>query len=307
MVYTLTTNPSLDYEMHTQSLITGSVNRSTKESLRAGGKGINVALVLKNLGVDATALGFTAGFTGEQIETELRNLGVNADFIRLKKGISRINVKIESSEETEINSAGPEITQDAVDSLMKKMESLSDGDTLVLAGSIPPSLPKDFYRNILKKTNGKKIMTVVDASKNLLLDSLAEHPFLIKPNDAELGEIFSVEISSEESAIQHTKKLQEMGARNVLVSLGSKGAVLVCENGQVFSCPAPKGKVISTVGSGDSMVAGFIAGFQKSGSFKEALILGISAGSASAFSEGLASAESIEIIRQKVKDSFANS
>ena len=234
MVYTLTANPSLDYEMHTQSLITGSVNRSTKESLRAGGKGINVALVLKNLGVDATALGFTAGFTGEQIETELRNLGVNADFIRLKKGISRINVKIESSEETEINSAGPEITQDAVDSLMKKMESLSDGDTLVLAGSIPPSLPKDFYRNILKKTNGKKIMTVVDASKNLLLDSLAEHPFLIKPNDAELGGIFSVEISSEESAIQHAKKLQEMGARNVLSPLVRRARFLCVRTDKFF-------------------------------------------------------------------------
>ena len=300
MVYTLTANPSLDYEMHTQSLTPGKVNRSTKEFLRAGGKGINVSLVLKNLGVESCALGFTAGFTGSQIEEQLLSFGLHTDFVRLEKGLSRINVKIESGEETEINSAGPEITSDSVDAMMKKIESITDGDTLVLAGSIPPSLPKDFYRSILEKTRGKKIITIVDASKELLLESLSEHPFLIKPNDAELGEIFSVEISSEESAILHAKKMQEMGARNVLVSLGAKGAVLVCEDGKIFSSPAPKGKVVSTVGSGDSMVAGFIAGLQKSGSFKEALISGISAGSASAFSEGLASAESIEKIRAAI-------
>ena len=300
MIYTFTANPSLDYEMHTQSLVPGTVNRSTKESIRAGGKGINVALVLKNLGVPSTALGFIAGFTGEKIESELLNFGLAVDFIKLKKGISRINVKIESDDETEINSAGPEITQDAVDALLKKMDLLSDGDSLVLAGSIPPSLSKTFYRSILEKFNGKKILTVVDASKELLMESLKANPFLIKPNNVELGEIFSAEISTRESAVPYAKKLQEMGAQNVLVSLGADGAILVCKNGEIFSSPAPKGKVISTVGSGDSMVAGFIAGFQNNADFKEAFLTGISAGSASAFSDGLATAESIEEIKKQV-------
>ena len=292
MVYTVTFNPAIDYVVHTGELKAGRTNRSVSEQIYIGGKGINVSIVLAELGVKSKALGFAAGFTGKAIEDGVREKGVETDLVHLKNGFSRINIKIRSSEETELNGQGPKIPADAVGELFKKLDKLEDGDVLVLAGSIPGSMPNDVYERILARLSGKKLKTVVDATKDLLMNVLKYKPFLIKPNNHELGELFGVEPKTEEEIIFYAKKLREMGAVNVLVSMAGDGAVLVDEFGNVHKCGVCKGTVKNSVGAGDSMVAGFIAGFEKGG-YEYALKLGTAAGGATAFSDELAKKDEI--------------
>ncbi len=298
MVYTVTFNPAVDYIVHTKELIPGATNRSDSEEIYFGGKGINVSIVLSELGVKSKALGFAAGFTGEAIEKGVAEKGIDAEFVHLKEGFSRINVKIKSGEETELNGQGPKITDEAIAELFAKLDEIQDGDTLVLAGSIPSSLPADIYERILERLSGKKIRAVVDATKDLLLNVLKYRPFLIKPNNFELGEIFGAEMKSTEDIVNYAGKLKEMGARNVLVSMAGDGAVLLDENGQTHVCGVCRGRVKNSVGAGDSMVAGFIAGCEK-GDYEYALKLGTASGGATAFSEGLAEKEKIfELLEQ---------
>ena len=299
MIYTVTFNPSLDYIVTVKDFKTGVVNRTTEEIIFPGGKGINVSMVLKNLGYESTALGFMAGFTGEAICNLLDKKGITTDFITVEKGVSRINVKLRSNEESEINGQGPEILDTDIQKLYSKLDTLGDGDTLVLAGSIPDVMPQSIYMDIMKHLEGKNIRIVVDATKDLLVNVLAYKPFLIKPNNHELGEIFGVEISDKDDVVMYAKKLQEKGARNVLVSMAGDGAVLVTEDGQEFRAEAPKGKVVNSVGAGDSMVAGFIAGYLSTKEYIEAFKMGVCTGSASAFSEELATkAEVEELLKQ---------
>ena len=299
MIYTVTFNPSLDYIVTVKDFKTGVVNRTTEEIIFPGGKGINVSMVLKNLGYESTALGFMAGFTGEAICNLLDKKGITTDFITVEKGVSRINVKLRSNEESEINGQGPEILDTDIQKLYSKLDTLGDGDTLVLAGSIPDVMPQSIYMDIMKHLEGKNIRIVVDATKDLLANVLAYKPFLIKPNNHELGEIFGVEISDKDEVVMYAKKLQEKGARNVLVSMAGDGAVLVTEDGQEFRAEAPKGKVVNSVGAGDSMVAGFIAGYLSTKEYIEAFKMGVCTGSASAFSEELATkAEVEELLKQ---------
>ncbi len=299
MIYTVTFNPSLDYIVTVKDFKTGVVNRTTEEIIFPGGKGINVSMVLKNLGYESTALGFMAGFTGEAICNLLDKKGITTDFITVEKGVSRINVKLRSNEESEINGQGPEILDTDIQKLYSKLDTLGDGDTLVLAGSIPDVMPQSIYMDIMKHLEGKNIRIVVDATKDLLVNVLAYKPFLIKPNNHELGEIFGVEISDKDDVVMYARKLQEKGARNVLVSMAGDGAVLVTEDGQEFRAEAPKGKVVNSVGAGDSMVAGFIAGYLSTKEYIEAFKLGVCTGSASAFSEELATkAEVEELLKQ---------
>lgn len=293
MIYTVTFNPALDYVVRVDHFALGAVNRTEQESIYYGGKGLNVSAVLWALGYENTALGFVAGFTGEEIERGVEGLGFGADFIRVKKGLSRINVKLKSQEETEINGMGPEITGEDVQLLFEKLDHLTHGDVLVLSGSIPKSIDDDIYERIMETLDGRGVRIVVDATKDLLINVLSYHPFLIKPNNHELGEMFGVTLHSPEEIIQYGKRLQEKGARNVLVSMAGDGAILITEEGEVFRMGVPKGKVKNSVGAGDSMVAGFIAGYMENGSFEHALRLGSAAGSASAFSEGLAGKEDI--------------
>lgn len=300
MIYTVTFNPSLDYIVSVNNFQMGMTNRTDSELLLPGGKGINVSIVLKNLGVENTALGFIAGFTGEEIRREVEKIGVRANFIQVEKGVSRINVKLKSIDGTEINGQGPDISEEKVEELLKKLEALKDGDILVLAGSIPASIPDDIYKNIMKRLAGKGIMIVVDATKDLLLNVLEYHPFLIKPNNHELGEIFKTELKTREDVIPYAKKLQEMGARNVLVSMAGEGAVLIAEDGSEYTASAPKGKLVNGVGAGDSMVAGFLAGWMEKKNYVHAFHMGIAAGSASAFSEYLAKREEIEAVYQNI-------
>ena len=292
MVYTVTFNPAIDYVVHTGEMKLGMTNRSEREEMYFGGKGINVSIVLRELGVDSKALGFTAGFTGEAIEKGLADMGIDTDFVRLENGNSRINVKIKSEEETELNGQGPDIDDDAVAALFEKLETLRDGDTLVLAGSIPSSLPADIYERILAKLAGRDIRTVVDATKDLLLNVLKYKPFLIKPNNHELGEMFGVALSTDADIEKYARKLQGMGARNVLISMAGDGAMLIDETGEKHRCGVCKGTVKNSVGAGDSMVAGFTAGIQN-GDYEYALKLGTAAGGATAFSDGLAQKEKI--------------
>lgn len=300
MIYTVTFNPSLDYIVSVDEFQLGFTNRTSSELILPGGKGINVSTVLKNLGIESTALGFTAGFTGDEIQREVERMGVRAEFIRIKEGISRINLKLKSIDGTEINGCGPVIGPGEVKDLMEKLDNLQKGDALVLAGSIPASLPDDIYRDIMKRLEGRDVMIVVDATKDLLLNVLEYHPFLIKPNNHELGEIFGLELRSRQEVIRYARKLQEMGAGNVLVSMAGEGAVLAAADGCTFDAPAPKGKLINAVGSGDSMVAGFIAGWMEREDYHHAFKMGIAAGSASAFSEYLATREEIETIYHKI-------
>lgn len=293
MVYTVTFNPAIDYVVHTDEMILGATNRSVREEMYFGGKGINVSAVLRELGIDSKALGFTAGFTGEAIEKGLAEMGIATDFVRLEKGNSRINVKIKSSEETELNGQGPHIDDKAVAVLFEKLEELSDGDTLVLAGSIPSTLPSDMYEKILERLTGRNIKVVVDATKELLLNVLKYRPFLIKPNNYELGEMFGVELKTDEEIERYARKLKEMGAVNVLVSMAGDGALLIDEFGKAHRCGVCRGTVKNSVGAGDSMVAGFIAG-TLNGDYEYALKLGTAAGGATAFSDGLAEKEKIE-------------
>lgn len=296
MVYTVTFNPSLDYVMKVDKLKLGQVNRTESELIYPGGKGINVSIVLKNLGIDSKTLGFKAGFTGDAIERLVNDFGCSCDFIKIQDGMSRINVKIKSENESEINGQGPMITQYALGKLFLKLEALEDNDTLVLAGSIPNTLPEDIYENILKRLADKKIRVVVDATKDLLLNVLKYHPFLIKPNNHELGEMFGIVLKTDNDIIQHSIKLQKIGARNVLISMAGDGAILITENGDIYKSVPPKGKVINSVGAGDSMVAGFLAGYITTNDYEKAFKMGLAAGSASAFSEWLATKEQVFVL-----------
>lgn len=294
MIYTVTFNPALDYVVFLDQLKLGDINRATRESIFYGGKGINVSTILNTLGMETTALGFVAGFTGKAIEEGLAAQGMHTDFIHLPEGNSRINVKVKHGDETEINGQGPVITQEAIDALFEKLQALGEDDILVLAGSIPNTLPEDIYERILAALSGKKTRTVVDATKDLLLNVLKYHPFLIKPNNHELGEMFDTVCETREDIEHYAGELQKMGARNVLISMAGDGAILITEDGETIQMGTPKGKVINSVGAGDSMVAGFVAGYLRTGSYKEALKNGTAAGSATAFSEGLASREMFE-------------
>ena len=300
MICTVTFNPSLDYIVSVEDFKLGLTNRTSSELLLPGGKGINVSTVLMNLGIENTALGFTAGFVGDEIIRRLQEMGVTSDFIQIADGISRINVKLKSIDGTEINGAGPVIEENKVEELMKKLEKLGEGDVLFLAGSIPSSMPDDMYEQIMKKLDGKGAMIVVDATKDLLVNVFKYHPFLIKPNNHELGEIFGVELKTREDVVPYGKKLQKKGARNVLISMAGEGAVLVAEDGQIFEEPAPKGRLVNGVGAGDSMVAGFVAGWMEKKDYEHAFHMGIAAGSASAFSENLATREEINTVYQQI-------
>ncbi len=300
MIYTVTFNPSLDYIVSVEDFKLGMTNRTSSELLLPGGKGINVSTVLKNLGMESRALGFIAGFTGDEIERRLEDMGIRSEFIRIRQGISRINLKLKSIDGTEINGSGPHISEEEAGLLIEKLERLGEGDILFLAGSIPASLPDDMYQRIMGRLQKKGILIVVDATKELLTNVLEYHPFLIKPNNHELGEIFDVDLQTREQVIPYGKKLQEMGARNVLISMAGEGAVLVAENGQVWTAPAPEGKLVNGVGAGDSMVAGFMAGWMQKKDYAHAFYMGVSAGSASAFSEQLATGEEILAVYDRV-------
>lgn len=301
MIYTVTFNPSLDYIVSVSDFKLGLTNRTDSELLLPGGKGINVSTVLQNLGIANTALGFTAGFVGEEVRKEVEQLGVKAEFISLDEGVSRINLKLKSIDGTEINGQGPKIPREAVDALMTQLDRLGAEDTLVLAGSIPASMPDDIYQKIMERLDGRGVRIVVDATKDLLLNVLGHHPFLIKPNNHELGDIFSVKLSDREEVVPYARKLQEKGAVNVLVSMAGKGAVLLAEDGNVYAAEAPKGILKNGVGAGDSMVAGFLAGYGESGDYEHAFRMGLAAGSASAFSEQLATKDEIEKVYETCK------
>lgn len=296
MIYTVTFNPSLDYIVTVPEFTCGRVNRTSEEKLFPGGKGINVSIVLKNLGMESTALGFFAGFTGEKLKSLMEEKGIRADFIPVEEGMTRINVKLRSQEETEINGQGPAIGEADIKKLYEKLDELSEGDVLVLAGSIPDVMPKTIYMDIMEHLQEKKLHIAVDATKDLLVNVLQYHPFLIKPNNHELGEIFGVELSQKSEVVLYAKKLQDKGARNVLVSMAGEGAVLVAEDGSVYEAKAPKGKVVNSVGAGDSMVAGFLAGYLESRDYEKAFYMGLCTGSASAFSEELASKKEVEVL-----------
>ena len=299
MIYTVTFNPAIDYIVHTGTMQVGQVNRSQGEELYFGGKGINVSFVLHELGLPSKALGFVAGFTGAAIEAGIQEQGIATDFVHLDSGFSRINVKIKSGEETELNGQGPNISEAAVAELFEKLNQLQDGDILILAGSIPNTMPADSYEKILAHLSDKKIKVVVDATKDLLLKVLPYHPFLIKPNNHELGELFGVTLHSIEEIATYAKKLQEMGAQNVLISIAGDGALLIDETGKQHVCGVCKGTMKNSVGAGDSMVAGFVAGSMH-GDYEAALKLGTAAGGATAFSEGLAQRAEIERLLQQL-------
>lgn len=300
MIYTITFNPALDYIVRVDDFKIGLVNRTSYEEIYAGGKGINVSIVLNNLGVKSKVLGYIAGFTGDEIERRVNEFGCDSDFIKLNNGMSRINVKLKSNEESEINGQGPVVDAFALEELYKKLDCLKENDILVLAGSIPSTIPKDIYESIMKKLDGRKIKFVVDATGELLLNVLAYKPFLIKPNHHELAELFNVEIKNEDEIIQYAKKLKEMGARNVLISMAGDGAIFITENDEVLKSEVPKGKVINSVGAGDSMVGGFISGYLKNNKLEEAFKMGVVTGSASAFSEGLATKDKVEELLSQI-------
>lgn len=299
MIYTVTLNPSIDYVVRLSDLTLGITNRTESEEYYYGGKGINVSCVLAELDLDSTALGFIAGFTGKAIEDGIRNDRITTDFIKLSGRISRINVKIKADEETEINGQGPDISDAELNRLIEKLDHIHDGDTLIIAGSIPKTLPDDIYERMLERVKDKDIRIVVDATKKLLVNSLKYKPFLIKPNRQEISEIFDVEVKTEEDTEKYARKLMEMGAQNVLISLGGEGAMLIDEYGNKHKIGVLKEKVINTVGSGDSMVAGFVAGYEKEKSYSYALKLGSACGNATAFLPGLATKEKINEILQK--------
>ena len=296
MIYTVTFNPSLDYIVEVENFKMEATNRTSFEQMLPGGKGINVSFVLKNLGVDSTAIGFLAGFVGEEIEKKVEAEGIKAQFLKLEEGVSRINVKIRNINGMEINGMGPDISTRKVDELMARIDTLENGDTLVLAGSIPQTMPDSIYMDIMARLESKGIRVVVDATKDLLMNVLAYKPFLIKPNNHELGEIFGVTLQTREEVVPYARKLQEKGARNVLVSMAGEGAVLIDENGTVHMSGAPQGKVMNAVGAGDSMVAGFLAGWMLKSDYEYAFRMGLATGSASAFSEKLATKEEVEAV-----------
>lgn len=302
MIYTVTFNPSLDYIVSVNEFKTGLTNRTCSELILPGGKGVNVSIVLTNLGIPSTALGFVAGFTGNEVVKKLEDLGIKNGFIKIEDGFTRINVKLKSIDGTEINGQGPKIREKEVQRLMCQLNELSRGDILFLSGSIPVSVPDNIYQKIIKNLYGRGVQIIVDAEKDLLLSVLPYYPFLIKPNQHELEEIFGVRLEKRSDVIPYAKKLQNKGARNVLVSLSQEGAVLVAEDGNVYHAPAPKGKVINSVGAGDSMVAGFVAGWMEKEDYEYAFHMGIAAGSASAFSEYLAEKEEIEAMYKLITE-----
>ena len=302
MIYTVTFNPSLDYIVTVNDFRLGETNRTASEQMLPGGKGINVSTVLENLGFDNTALGFVAGFTGREIVSKVRELGFQSEFIELDEGWSRINIKMKDFDGTEINGQGPAISGAALQALLEKLDGLKEGDVLVLAGSIPASIPETIYAEIMKRLDGKGVLTVVDATNDLLMEVLPYHPFLIKPNQHELGAIFGVELDTQESVVPYARKMQEQGALNVLVSMGGKGAVLLDTDGEVHMLPAPEGTLVNAVGAGDSMVAGFLAGWLEKKDYEHAFRMGVSAGSASAFSGRLATRAEVETLYRSIED-----
>ena len=300
MIYTVTFNPSLDYIVSVNDFQLGLTNRTDSELILPGGKGINVSTILMDLGIDSTAFGFAAGFTGEESSREVDAMGNRSDFIKIDSGISRINLKLKNIDGTEINGSGPEISEEKIEELLRKLDILGEGDILVLAGSIPASMPADMYSTIMERLQHKNVTFIVDATKDLLINVLKYKPFLIKPNNHELGELFDVKLTTREEVIPYGKKLQKQGARNVLISMAGEGAVLVAEDGSVYEAPAPKGTLVNAVGAGDSMVAGFTAGWIEKKDYRHAFYMGVSAGSASAFSEYLATKEEIMDLYEKV-------
>lgn len=300
MIYTVTFNPSLDYIISIDDFQLGKTKRTTDELLLPGGKGINVSTVLHNLGVETTALGFVAGFSGVEIVRKTKKLGFPCEFIEVKEGYSRINVKMKDFDGTEINGMGPVIDSCALEILMNQLDALTEGDILVLAGSIPKSLSDSIYKDILERIQNRGILFVVDAGRDLLTNILPYHPFLIKPNHHELGEIFGVEIRSKEDVHPYAKQLQEQGAKNVLVSMAGDGAVLLDETGHLHMLSAPKGMLVNAVGAGDSMVAGFLTGWLEQQEYGHAFKMAVSSGSASAFSQSLATEEEIRALYENL-------
>ena len=300
MIYTVTFNPSLDYTIRIKNFEVGTLNRTNYEEIRVGGKGVNVSIVLTSLGLENIALGFIAGFTGDQIESGMQQLGCKTEFIRLPQGFSRINIKLQDETETEMNGMGPAVSISECERFMMNIKRLKPGDTLVLSGSIPSSMPQDMYEQILDAVDTDKIRVVVDTSSNLLRRTLAYHPFLIKPNLIELGELFGRSLIDYDDIVGCAKHLQEEGARNVLVSMGSAGAILVTDEGQVFSAPAPSGDLVDSIGAGDAMVAGFLAGYLERNSMVDGFAKGLAAGSATAYTQGLATREEIIAIAQRM-------
>lgn len=300
MINTITLNPSLDYIVKVDSFKVDSLNRIAEERIYAGGKGINVSIVLKNLGVANTALGYVAGFTGDEILRQIESHGVTCDFIKLKEGFSRINVKLKSDGETEINGSGPDIKNEDLKILYEKLSHLTKGDFLILSGSIPNSVPDDIYESIMSSLADRGVEFIVDATKDLLLKVLKFKPFLIKPNHHELSEMFDVELKSDEDIIKYGRKLQEMGAKNVLISMAGDGAILLPENGEAIKREVPKGELKNSVGAGDSMVAGFLCGYLRNKDIDEAFKMGIATGSASAFSEELATKDEVDNLLKQI-------
>ncbi len=300
MIYTVTFNPSIDYICRAEHFKAGKINRTTYEKFLPGGKGINVSIVLKNLGIKSRALGFVAGFTGKEIQNALRKYGVENQMIEVNEGLSRINVKMKSDEETEINGQGPKIEEKDIQKLFKQLDALTKTDLLVISGSVPNTLPSDMYEQIMERLLTKEIPIVVDAEKDLLKKVLKYHPFLIKPNNHELSEFFQKKIESKEDCLFYAKQLQALGARNVYVSMGAEGAIFLSEEGISYQANAPKGKLVNSVGAGDSSVAGFLSGYLKTKDYRFAFYQGVCAGSASAFSEELASEEEVEALMKEM-------
>lgn len=297
MIYTVTFNPAIDYVVYLDgSLKLGDINRNRSEAFQFGGKGINVSNVLKTLGYDTVALGFVAGFIGEGLEKGLHEMGLKTDFIHVKEGMTRINVKVKAAEETEINGIGPVITEADMAQLTERLDRIGPEDTLVFSGSIPTCLAGDTYEKLMAHLEGRGIRIAVDATRDLLVNVLKYHPFLIKPNNHELGEIFGKVLKTDEEIVECARKLQAMGGRNILVSMAGDGALLLDEAGESHRIGCPKGKVVNSVGAGDSMVAGFIAGYLKTGDYGYALKLGTATGSATAFSVGLAAKPDIDAL-----------
>lgn len=307
MIYTVTLNPSIDYVVMVPKFQSGALNRCSEEVLFPGGKGNNVSVVLQRLGIKSTALGFVAGFTGDALEAMLQNIGIETDFVRLPEGNSRINVKLHSASdgvETEINGSGPKVEEKHIAELMKKLDKIKEGDTVVLAGSVPASLPETMYEEICAALAGRDIRIVVDAQRQWMADTLKYRPFLVKPNRQELEEFFNIKIDSQEDAAEYAGKLCEMGAQHVIVSMGPQGAVFCSGDGRVLFMDAPAGEVMSSVGSGDSMVAGFLAGIGEGKSREEAFALAVYAGSACAFLQGLPTRGDVENLMQKGRNSY---
>ncbi len=308
MIYTITFNPALDYTVQVEKFEIGKINRTKSENILAGGKGLNVSIILKRLGIENTALSFIAGFTGKELERKIRQYNIKTEFIETNRGYTRINVKISSLEknsliqesETALNGNGPEITENDIEKLLQKIQNINSNDIVILSGNIPKCINENIYEIICKELDGNNVKFVVDASQKLLMNCLKYKPFFIKPNKEELEETFNTKIETKEEIIIYAKKLQEKGAQNVLISLGGDGAILLTEKNEVYYSNTPKGQVINTVGAGDSMVAGFVAGYLKKKDYKEALKLGIASGSATAFSAGLAMNEEINGLLKQI-------